>query len=486
MSVLSLASQHAPLLMILAPILGAALAALPMPARASWACAVIAALASAYFAIDLGQRTLLGGAPLAHYGEGVALAPDGFSIFSAALTAGLGALTLLAAGALAKGLNRRTGPLAFALALCVAAGWLGALAARDWFGFVLGVETGWLAGVALAALRGERDRMALSAAMRMLSAGAAASALLLIGVALIGRAIGSWELGALEDARIVTPGLASAGVALTIAALALKAGVAPLHLWAPAAWGRAGALALLVIGVVGMVGALAALMRIGAHGLGAPAIGGGVAAGLAALGALSVLIGSVQAIGAATLPRLAAYAAAAQAGCILISLALGSQAGYAAALVQLLALAAAALALLAGAAAAGGAHMLAALDGLGRRAPLAGLAFTAGALGLMGAPLTIGFLGRWRMIEAAVGVGWWWAAVAAIAASLAGVFYGGRLIERVYFRRANTTIEAPPRWGFAFAPALVAAIAATLWGVEPSLLLDSAGAAASLMLGAAP
>jgi len=90
------------------------------------------------------------------------------------------------------------------------------------------------------------------------------------------------------------------------------------------------------------------------------------------------------------------------------------------------------------------------------------------------------------MIEAAVGVGWWWAACAAIAASLAGVFYAGRLIERIYFRRANTAIEGAPRWGVAFAPALIAAIAATFWGVEPSLLLDSAGAAASLMLGAAP
>jgi multicomponent Na+:H+ antiporter subunit D len=485
-SLLSLAPQHAPMLMIAAPLIGAALAALPAPARVSWALAALAALAAAYFGGDLALRTLLTGAPLAYYGEGVALAPDGFGVFAAALILGVGALSMIAAGDLVKALNPRAAPLGFALALCVIAGWVGALAARDLLGFALSVEIGWLAGVALTALSGERDRMAINGAMRMLSAGAVGSALLLVGVGLIGRAVGSWDINAMEHARIAAPGLASAGAALVIAALALKAGVAPLHLWAGAAFGRAGALALLMLGAVGVVGALAALMRIGAHALGAPAMGGGVAAGLAALGLASVLIGSVQAIGARTLPRLAAYAAAAQAGCILISLALGSQAGYAAALVQLLALAASALALLAGAAAAGGARTLAALDGLGRRAPLAGVAFTAGALGLMGAPLTVGFLGRWRMIEAAVGVGWWWAACAAIAASLAGVFYGGRLIERVYFRRANTSVEAAPRWGFAFAPALLAAIAATAWGVEPSLLLHASGAAASLMMGAPP
>lgn len=486
MSVLSLATLHAPFLVIIAPLIGAVLAALPMPARLSWACAAIAALVGAFFAIDLALRTLLGGAPLAQYGEGIALAPDGFAIFCVALVAGLGVLALIAAGDLVKPLGPQVAPIAFALALCAIVGWAGALFARDLFGFVLGVEIGWLSGVVLSALRGERDRMAHSAALRMLGAGGVGGVLLLIGVGLIGRAAGSWDLATLDHARIEASGLAGAGVALALAGLAIKAGVAPLHLWAGASWGRAGRLALLMLGAVSMVGALAALMRLGAHALGAPSIGSGVAAGLATLGMISVAIGSVQAIGARTLPRLAAYAAAAQAGCVLVCLALGSQAGYAAALVQLLALAMAALALLAGAAAAGGARALSALDGLGRRAPLAGAAFTAGALSLMGAPLTIGFLGRWRMIEAAVGVGWWWAACAAIAASLAGVFYAGRLIERVYFRRANTSIEGAPRWGFAFAPALFVAIVATAWGIEPSLLLEASGAAASLMLGRAP
>lgn len=486
MSLLALAGQHAPMLMIAAPLAGAGLAALPLPARVSWAVAVLAAVAAAFVAIDFAVRTLLLGAPLMRYGEAIALGPDGFGVFAAALIAGAGALVLVAIRDLTKQLAPRLAPFAFALALAGVGGWCGAMMARDLIGFVLSVEIGWLAGVALAALAGERDRMAVSGAARMLAAGGVGAALLLIGAGLLGRAVGAWEIDALEDARIAAPAMASLGAALMIGGLAIKAGAAPLHLWIGAAFGRAGSLAMLALGVVGALGALAALMRISAHALGAPSIGGGVALGLAALGVAGVAIGSVQAIGAKSLPRLAGYAAAAQGGCVLVCLALGSQAGYAAALVQLLALAAAALALLAGAAAAGGATNLAALDGLGRRAPLAGAAFTAGALGLMGAPLTIGFLGRWRMIEAAVGVDWWWAACAAIAASLAGVFYGGRLIERVYFRRANTSIEAAPRVGFAFAPALIIAILVTAWGMEPSLLLHASNAAASLMLGAGP
>jgi formate hydrogenlyase subunit 3/multisubunit Na+/H+ antiporter MnhD subunit len=482
-SLISLAQQHAPMLMITVPFVGAALAALPAPLRVSWALGFSSALITALLAGDLALRALLQDAPQVEYREAVALAADGFSVFTAALIAWAGAFVLIGAGDLAKTFDARVAPLAIALTLCAIGGWMGALMARDLFGFVLSVETAWLASVAVIALNGARDRMALNGAMRMLAAGGVGAAFLLLAVGLIGRAAGSWELAMLGHARIAAPFLASAGVAWAVAALAIKAGVAPLHLWTGAAYGRGGAMGVLVLGAIGTIGALAAVMRLAGHALTAPAIGGAVAAGLATLGVASVLIGSLQAIGARTLPRLAAYAAAAQAGCILLSLALGSQAGYAAALVQLLALGAAALALLAGAAAAGGAPTLAALDGLGRRAPLAGVALTAGALGLMGAPLTIGFLGRWRMIEAAVGVGWWWAAVAAITASLAGVFYGGRLIERVYFRRANTAMQARPRWGFAFMPALIAAILVTAWGVEPSLLLRAAGAAAALMLG---
>ena len=135
-------------------------------------------------------------------------------------------------------------------------------------------------------------------------------------------------------------------------------------------------------------------------------------------------------------------------------------------------------------AAAAGGDTLSALDGLGRRAPVASVAITAGALSLMGAPLTIGFLGRWRLIEAALGVGWWWVAAVTIAASLAGVFYGGRLIERLYFRHASETLIASrDPWRLALAPALISAIAAVALGLQPIVLLRAAESASQLVLG---
>jgi len=97
----------------------------------------------------------------------------------------------------------------------------------------------------------------------------------------------------------------------------------------------------------------------------------------------------------------------------------------------------------------------------------------------------LGFLGRWRLVEAGVGAGSWWAAGAVIFASLAGVFYGGRIVERLYFRRAAETFTgAPASAAIAFAPMLVGAILIIAMGLAPGALLRAADAAAALMMGA--
>lgn len=487
---LELARLNAPMLLLAAPLMAAALAVVAGSARLAWAAGCAAMLAALALAADMVWRTLILGEPLVMARNAIALRLDGVGAWTMLLLALTGALCVIAAGAHLRGpsgRSRATAPFEIALALCMIAGWTGAAAAQDMVGVFVGAQIGWLAGVGLVALGGERDRAALTGALRMLIAGGVGAALFLLGIALIGRGVGGLDLHALAGGRIAAPGLAGAGIGLSLTALALMAGIAPLHAWIGAAYGRAGPFAAMMLGAVGSIGALAALVRLSAYAAAAPAIAEGVSAAFLAIGLASVAIGSVQAVGASNLRRLAAYAAAAQAGCVLISVAMGSPAGFAAAMVQMTAQAGAALALFGAAAVLGPNAATSALDGFSRRAPLAGVAVTAGALSLMGAPLTLGFLGRWRLIEAGVGGGWWWAAGAVIVASLAAVFFGGRLIERVYFRRATTPTEASrDPWRFMLAPALLAAIAVTVWGVDAGLLLRAAAAGAGVLSGGAP
>ncbi|MGE3142347.1 MAG: proton-conducting transporter membrane subunit [Hyphomonadaceae bacterium] len=484
--VLDLARANAALIAILAPLCGAGLALLIPSGR--WACApaVLALAVSSIAAGDLAWRMLLLGQAPPMAMNGLVLRLDGVGVAAAALSSVTAALIALASPALI-GPGRRA-PLAACLLQLAAAGWIASAFASDLVMLFAAIEIGMLASCALGALGGGRDRGALGGALRFLINNGVAGALMLIGVAFVARASGVATFDALGDAPAPAPHAAAIGFGLVISALAMKAGVAPLHGWAGAYYGRGGALGVLAFAALGAPALLAALARVAAYAVATPPIGEHIAPALLALGLVSVVIGSVQAIGARNLARLAAYANAAQAGCFLIAIAMGSPAGFAAGLVQILALAAASLALLGGAAATAHPAHLEALDGLARRAPFSSIAITGGALSLMGAPLTIGFLARWRLIEAGVGGGWWWAAGAVIVTSLAGVFYGGRLIERLYFRHASTAAaeaRRDRRRGF-LAPALCAALAAMLIGVDPAWLLRMLEGAGRLLAGFGP
>ncbi len=480
---LGLLQTHAPLLMIVTPLIGAALALISGSARLAWLVACLSAGLAAFIGLDFAARLFGAAGDLAIAAVEPQFHTDGVGVFAAALIALMLVFATTAVGASLKDAGAKEAPLSLALLLCAASGWIGALMARDTIAMIAAVEAAWLAAVGLTAVNAVRERAPLNGALRMLSIGGVGAALMLLGAAMLGRAAGGFALDALPLAHIRMPNLAGAGAALVALGLAVKVGVAPLHAWNAAALGRANPMVMFGVGMLGVLGALSVLCRFAAYAITAPEIGAAMSAVLAGLGAVSVVVGSVQAVGARNLLRLAAYAGVSQVGCVLLSVGLGSPAGFAAALIQLVAFAAAALAFYGGAAA-GRVQSLVMLDGYGQRAPLASAAIAAGALSLMGAPLTIGFLGRWRLVEAGVGAGWWWAAGLVIFASLAGVFYGGRLIERMYFRRANTTYAGEGGvWRVALAPALLAAIAAIALGFAPVFLLRAAGIASGMMTG---
>ena len=482
---LDLARVHAALLVVSLPFLGAALATAIGHSRLSWAIASLAGIVTAIIAVDLCVRTLRGGSALILAHEGLAIEADGLGAFALALVASAMALTAISAQAFFGGAGRAAAAFSPALVLALGGAWSGAVLARDFTTLFVFVEIAWFASVGLVAVSSYRSRGALNGALRMATLGGVAAAFFLLGVALAERALGSGTIATIASQRIVAPNMAAVGLALMLVALACKAGLAPLNAWAAATYGKASGFATLSLCAVGASGAMFALVHVATAALAAPAIGAGVGLALSVLGVTSAVIGSVQAIGAGNIWRLAAYSGAAQMGCVVLAIALGSPAGIEAALIQTVALSASLVAIVGGASLSGADARMTSLDGLGRRAPFAGIVMTAGALSLMGAPLTLSFLGRWRLVEAALGIGWWWVAAAAIVLSLAGSYYGGRLIERIYFRHATQSLaEAGDglRWKFALAPALVAAFIAIASAVEPTLLLHAVSAASQMIM----
>jgi NADH:ubiquinone oxidoreductase subunit 2 (subunit N) len=103
---------------------------------------------------------------------------------------------------------------------------------------------------------------------------------------------------------------------------------------------------------------------------------------------------------------------------------------------------------------------------------------------MTGAPLTAAFLGKWLSIKAALASGWYWAAGALVLASFAAVFVAGQIIERMYFRERSAQIGPAPAGAYAMAPALLAAVAATLvFGWNGAAPLEAARATARAITG---
>jgi NADH:ubiquinone oxidoreductase subunit 2 (subunit N) len=449
--------------------------------RVAW---ILAVLATSVAAVLSSSSLVLG--IVASASDASTLAPQASAFLLAVLCMTL-ALTTLASGARLSPVGEKTGSYALCLALCVGAGWCSALQTEELLGLFASVEVAWLATTALVAL-GESRIGAKSGAWRLLVAGGVSAALFLCGIALLGAVAGSFRLADILTVQVQAPSVAAMGGGLVIVAFAIKAGMAPFSYWIVGAWGRANAFALLSISTVNAFGALAALVHFVGLAIQMPAIGGGISVAIAGLGSLAVVVGSLQAIGARDVRRLLVYIWSSHAGVALLCVSVGSPSGLSAAFVQMAAMAAAALAIAVGVVLALGEESnLSAFEGLARRAPFASAAITSAMLSVMGAPLTLGFLGRWRLVEVGIGAGWWWVTGAVFITSLAGVFYGGRLIELMYLKRKeNAAAVSSGAWRWTAAPALVVAIATIAAGLAPEGLLRAADMTAAHAFGILP
>jgi multicomponent Na+:H+ antiporter subunit D len=121
-------------------------------------------------------------------------------------------------------------------------------------------------------------------------------------------------------------------------------------------------------------------------------------------------------------------------------------------------------------------------EGLGKRMPVTMAAFVAGGFSLIGVPLTVGFVSKWYLVQAALEKGWWLAVAAILASSLLAVIYIWRVVEVAYFR--------PPPKGSAEVSEAPLSMLVPLWiligasyyfGIDATQTLDIAFAAAETL-----
>jgi NADH-quinone oxidoreductase subunit N len=297
-----------------------------------------------------------------------------------------------------------------------------------------------------------RRATSLESGLKYLVIGSVGSATLLYGLALIYGASGSMQFGAIAEAigsadLPATDPLLLTGVALAATGLAFKASVAPFHQWTPDVYQGAPTPITTFMAVATKAAAFAIFLRLFDHALGDAQPDWGPA--LAALAAVTIVVGNAGAIAQRSLKRLLAWSSVAQAGYLLAGVVVGTTLGLQATAfylaVYLLMNVAAFAVVIARERVSEHGDDLASLDDLGRSEPWLAWPMTIAMLSLAGFPVTAGFIGKFYLIDASVAGDYTWLGIAIVIGSVISLAYYLRVVAVMWMGSYEVEWPAVPR-----------------------------------------
>jgi multicomponent Na+:H+ antiporter subunit D len=491
-------AAHLPILQVVVPLISAPVVVLVRSSRAGFVVATAAAWAAFVAACALFLRTRDGEVISYAIGSweppwGIEYRIDLFGAFVLVLVAGVAALALpYCRRSIEAEIPGSQHYLFYAMFLLCLAGLLGITATGDAFNIFVFVEISALASYVLIALG--RDRKALLAAYQYLILGTIGATFLVIGIGLLYLMTGTLNLadmrtrlGTVSEIRPIVTALGFITVGMS-----LKLALFPLHQWLPNAYCHApSAVSAFLAGTATKV-SLYVLLRFYFSVFGATLVFErlGLPELMLPLSLAAMFVASAFAIFQSDFKRLLAYSSVAQIGYITLGLSFESVTGLSAAIVHLFnhGITKAALFMLAGCAvvAVGGTQMER-IAGLGRLMPLTSLGIVLAGLSLIGVPGTAGFISKWTLILAALERGQWWIVFAIVLSSLLAVAYVWRFVEAAYFREPRGTGGSRPEVPLSMRiPAWAMTGAVVYFGLDSSLTLGTASAAASHLIGVQP
>lgn len=495
-----LLTAHAPVLLVVGPLIGAAAAALAPNSRWAWMISVGTAIFAGWMALCVAGEVARRG--VVDYAIGGFLPPLGIAFRIDALGATMALLlsfiailaALYSGHALNAEVREEKQPLVQAGFLLCAGGMLGVAVTGDAFNAFVLLEIASVSAYALVAIGERRDRRALPAAFNYLIMGTIGATFFIVGVGFLYAATGTLNIAdiaarvaTLTDSRVV-----QAGFGFIVVGLGLKAAMFPLHGWLPGAYAYAPSVVSVFLSAVATKAAIYLLARFifGVFESGTEFVGSFMTWVLAPLAVAGAIVCSIQAAFETELRRMLAFSSVAQVGLVLLGLSMASLAGLSAAFLVLIAhalLKPTMFMALGGSAVGLKARTLNDFSGAGRDAPWTMGAFAVAAASLIGVPFTAGFLAKWRLVEASLQAGQVWAVAVIAVSSLLTLIYGARMIEALFFRTASATAERAKEAPVGvLIPLWILALASLWFGIDGTFPEDLADASAAALLGARP
>ena len=296
-----------------------------------------------------------------------------------------------------------------------------------------------------------RREGSLESGLKYLIIGSVGSATLVYGLAMIYGATGSTAFSGIAAA--LSGGLANGamgdplfltGVGLATVGFAFKASVAPFHQWTPDVYEGAPTPITAFMATATKAAALAIFLRFFNSAL--PSEQTTWAPLLAALAAVTIIVGNVGALPQTSMKRMLGYSGVAQAGYVLTGVVVGTRLGATSTVLYLmmyLAMNLAAFAVVHHQELDTGDDQIGGLAGLSDRSPELAWSLTIGMLALAGIPGTVGFIGKFQLIDALINGNYTWLAIVLVIGAVISLGYYLRVVAAIWM----TPAEPAPRAG---------------------------------------
>lgn len=314
----------------------------------------------------------------------------------------------------------------------------------------------------------KRNLKSNEASLKYFLMGSFSTGLMLMGIALIYGASGSFATDVIAQTAAKQSVLLITGLMMLLFAMSFKVSAAPFHFWTPDVYDGAPTVFTSFMATVVKAAGFIAFMRLFQDAF------SNIAAEwkliVAIITAATLFIGNITAVFQQSVKRMLAYSSISQAGFMMLavySINMDAREGlilYAAAYSLATIGVFAVLIKMKD-------YTFDGFNGFARQYPLIAGVMVIFLLSLAGIPLTAGFLSKFYMLRATISAGSLWLAIFAVLMAAVSVYYYFRLIQAMYFRDGSNAPALELSSGFKYTLVALAAVTIIL-GLFPNLLTN--------------
>lgn len=315
----------------------------------------------------------------------------------------------------------------------------------------------------------KRNLKSSEASLKYFLMGSFSTGILLMGIALLYGAMGSFDITKFNFMQSGVSPMALAGILFLIVAFGFKVSAAPMHFWTPDVYDGAPTPFTALMATIVKAAVFVAFLRLFMEAFGG--INAHWSLVLSIVTALTLFIGNITAVFQQSVKRMLSYSSIAQAGFMLFAVLSINATGMKGIIIYSVAYSVATIGIFA---------VLMKLkdytydgfNGLAKKEPVLAFAATVFLLSLAGIPLTAGFFAKYYVLTAVLeqGTGSLWLVIFALVMAAISVFYYFKVIMAMYFKKGDTElateITATDKLILGIACAIVIVI-----GVAPDMLL---------------